>query len=406
MEDDAIQRNITCVYTISEAQSELFNSFSWWLEGFGSLLIGSGGIVMNIIAICVILKSELKTSFFYWLLICLAICDSTFLLNCVLESFRRYMGSTPLHNYIFAVFLFPFRSVAMLCSIYITVGISVERYNAIVHPVSHQRNTGMSTVQQTYAFHRKRLFKYIGPIIVFSICFYIPRYFEVKVDIKKNDEDCLDNFEFSNCTVQYLLQVTDLRKDENYVLWYINILNLVVTCLIPLLSIMYLNYKVYFALKNYMKRIPSLHTLPLNITSKSKEKQHNQNTDKIQQTTTLFGIIIVFVICHALRIILNIEELCNLESLNQSISVGCNPWSFSFMVRATICSTLLQINCSINFLVYCALNKRYKKVFLCYASNCCRCLTKLCRSTATRSKGNNYSQSDTAEKYVTNTIQS
>ena len=169
---------------------------------------------------------------------------------------------------------------------------------------------------------------------------------------------------------------------------------------------MYLNYKVYFALKKFIRRVPSVQTFPLNITTKSKDKQHNQNIDKIQQTTTLFGIIIVFVICHALRIILNIEEFFNLESMNQSISVGCIPWSFSFLVRVPICSTLLQINCSINFFVYCALNKRYKKVFMGYASNIYQSVTKLCRSTATTGKENNYINSATSEKYVTNTIQS
>ena len=85
---------------------------------------------------------------------------------------------------------------------------------------------------------------------------------------------------------------------------------------------------------------------------------------------TLFGIILVFCICHSLRVIMNIEELVNVEYIRQSVLKGCPPWNFTFMVIVPISETLLQINCSINFFVYCAINKRFYEVAMGYLSGC------------------------------------
>jgi hypothetical protein len=356
------------------------------MEGFGALFIGFGGISINILAICIILKSELRFSFFYWLLICLEVFDTSFLLCCVLEAFRKHIGSTVIHNYVFAVFLFPFKSVVMLCSIYITIALSVERYNALVHPVSHrrlQRNPSRSVVEVNIQSYYKRLFKNLGPIIIFSVLFYIPRFFEVEA--KVNMDGCFDEKmnTTNNCSIEYSLKATDLRKNEAYVLWYINILNLIVTCVLPIISIIYLNCKVYFGLKRYMKRKPSIQMLKIPIDMKErinnerKEKRTKIMSDKIQQTMTLFGIIIVFCVCHTLRVIMNIEEMIHSEDINYSIIKGCNPWSFTFLVMVPLSEILLQINCSVNFFVYCAFNKRFKEVTFSYARNFIQCCKKL-----------------------------
>ena len=380
MEGDIIFQNNTCQHVLTEIQTEFLKSLAWWMEGFGGLFIGFGGISINILAICIILKSELRFSFFYWLLICLEIFDSCFLLSCVLEAFRKHIGSIPIHNYVFAVFLFPFKSVVMLCSIYITIALSVERYNALVNPVSHQslqRNRSRSVVEVNVQRHYKRIFKYLGPTILFSVLFYIPRYFEIEANVKM--DGCFDDQinTTSNCSIEYSLKATDLRKNEAYVLWYINILNLIVTCVLPILSIIYLNFKVYFGLKRYMKRRPSMQMLQIPIdVNQRKVKQTKISADKIQQTVTLFGIIIVFCVCHTLRVIMNIEELIHSEDIKYSMIKGCNPWSFAFLVMVPISELLLQINCSVNFFVYCAFNKRFKEVTISYVMNAVECCKK------------------------------
>ena len=356
--------NTTCIHNLSDEQIINRYSLSLSLGGIGSLVIGLSGIFLNIIAILIMVTSELKKSFFYWLLICLVLCDTSFLVICVSEAFRNHIGSHPIHDYIFAVFLFPFRSMVMLGSIYFTIGLSIERYNALLNPISHRNPRCMVNKTEVFWLHRKRLLKYLLPILFVSVIFYISRFFEVEVITE--EIECTGKRDISNSSIRYKLEISDLRKNGTYILWYINVSNLLLTCVIPLVSILYLNCKVYIALRNYMKKKLSMPILSTNEDIKHNQRLHGLQSEKIQQTFTLFGIIAVFIICHALRVIMNVKELFDLENIKQSLALGCNPWSYSFMVMVPISETLLQINCSVNFFIYCGLNQRYKKVFFKY----------------------------------------
>ena len=393
MEEENVQNDsFQCYYNWTEHQSEVLQSTEYMLEGPGSLIIGIGGILINFLAIFVILKSDLKSSFFYWLLICLEVFDSSFLGCCVLESFRKHIGTVSIHNLVFANFLFPFKSVVMLCSIYTAIALSVERYNALVNPVSHRSLRAANAVDANLNNHLKRLLKYMGPILLICVTFYIPRFFEVKAF----QVNCKEQVNTTNCSSDYRLNITELRRSDKYVLWYINILNLIVTCAIPLISILYLNCRVYFGLRQYLKRKPSFLSTatmksPRHLDTPTKQIKETQRADKVQQTMTLFGIIIVFCICHSLRVFMNIEELVNVENIRQSIKNNCTPWSFSLMIIVPISETLLQINCSINFFVYCAINKRFKEVALGYV-----------RSIFGLKKKSNLSQAMSRKETITN----
>ena len=116
--------NTTCLYNLTEEQQIFYEMFSWWIDGILSLCITFTGIIVNIIATLVMLKSELVVCFFYWLLICHQFFDGCFLFCCALDVFRKYIAISSLHNYIFVVFLFPFRSIVKMCSIYITIALA------------------------------------------------------------------------------------------------------------------------------------------------------------------------------------------------------------------------------------------------------------------------------------------
>ena len=97
---------------ITEYQWLFYYEYVWWVEGFGSVLIGVIGIFFNIITACVLLGSELSASFFNWVLVCLSVFDALFLLNGILEAFRSHFGSSNLHNLVFVEFLYPYRTRA------------------------------------------------------------------------------------------------------------------------------------------------------------------------------------------------------------------------------------------------------------------------------------------------------
>ena len=144
MNETLHQEDKNCIlpYPITDEQWIFYDTFSWYLEGLGSIIIGSMGIIFNLTTINVLLGSDLAASFFNWLLVCLAIFDNLFLLTGILEAFRTHLGSTTLHKQILVIFLYPLRSVVMFCSIYLTVMLALERYHALAKPqVSHRKGS-------------------------------------------------------------------------------------------------------------------------------------------------------------------------------------------------------------------------------------------------------------------------
>ena len=90
----------------------------------------------------------------------------------------------------------------------------------------------------------------------------------------------------------------------------------------------------------------------------SRSGQETRNIE-IKQTLVLFAIVALFVICHALRVILNVEELTNLgKSYQQRLEERCaNFWA---VLVTPISTLLLQINSSSNFFIYCFFDKIYR----------------------------------------------
>ena len=363
-----IEQNISCVlpYNITENQWTFYYSFSWWLEGFGSIMIGSMGIISNVITINVLLGSDLAASFFNWLLVCLAIFDNFCLLNGILEAFRRHIGSTSLHHYVFVIFLYPFRNTVMCCSIYITVILALERYNALAAPTTCHRKNSLFRTQRslkTYCvMHWARVMKYVGPIIIFSSLFYIPKLFELRL-VKY--EVCAKNETASNCWYKSEVELAELRNNTPYILWYLNVANLLVTVIIPLTSLAYLNFNIFRKLKKYVERRPSVATSEFGVgiaDGGTHRKLQRRDKDMIQQTTVLFAIVILFVLFHTLRIILNIDEFVTIDNSDKANESGCTWLQYWTIIAVPVSHLLLQINSSINLFIYCVFNKSFRSV--------------------------------------------
>ncbi len=78
--------------------------------------------------------------------------------------------STDTHIRLFPYLLYPLQNIAMVCSIYLTVIIAVERYLAVSRPLS-------SFVEDGNRRWRK-VFVFVFPVVAFSILFNLPTFFE------------------------------------------------------------------------------------------------------------------------------------------------------------------------------------------------------------------------------------
>ena len=363
--------NCSLPHDITEGQWLFYYAFAWFVEGLGALLTGCLGIFFNMTTICVLLGSELASSFFNWLLVCLSVFESLFLLSGILESFRSHIGSTNLHNYVFVVFFYPFRSVVMCSSIYTTIMLAMERYNALANPISYlgpSVRSGRQSVKTYLNLHWLRLLKYIGPIVVFSTIFYIPKRMELEIE---NRSTCTDHNTSNSCETTYEIRVTGLRTNSHYNLWYLNISNLLVTAAIPLVLLSYLNVNIYFKLKEFIERQPLAKAAAASsiAVTQSQQLAKKREKDMVQQTRILFSIVVLFGLFHILRIVLNIEEFLTLDKRKEAKEMGCEWLQYWTIIAAPISHLLLQLNGSINFVIYCYFNKSFRDELLSWGTS-------------------------------------
>ena len=354
---------------ITERQWDIYYVTVWWLEGLGAVMLGFFGIFLNLTTIFCLVGSDLASSFFNWLLVSLSVFDSLLLGNGILEAFRNHLGSHTVHNYVFVVFLYPFRSIVMCCSIYTTVVLALERYNALVKPKPHnftRLRLGKQSLQNYFRFHFQRLLKYIGPIVILSTVYSIPRWLEIdvenqeicdKIDTNQNNSHNSGDNTAITCKTTYEIVINRLRSNDIYILWYLNIANLIITTIIPLITLIYLNANIYKRFKEFLKR----HEVSLtSATAQTQEKIKKKEKDMTQQTMILFSIVFLFGGFHILRIVLNVEEFLYFDERKQAKQIGCEWLQYWTIIASPISHFLLQINSSVNFVIYCYFNKSFR----------------------------------------------
>ena len=349
--------NTSCAYVeLSSKQEQFIDDFFWWIEICGNLPVSLVGVVLNCITLIVLSTPTMRINFFNRLLICLAISDNIYLLCEVSEVFRhRYHTYVQQHAFINIVY--PIRSIFMCSSIYLPLALAMERYNAIKSPMKYRNRATHDTVKQ--------LMWYVMPVLTFSTIYYIPRFFDL--DIKEflkcdngvttiNDTKEYNTTDFAekNCTNEYHLIPTKLRVDNHYVLWYINISNILLTYLIPVGILIYINCKIRSSLQKFMARRPSM-------TQVQPTSRPHPTNDKMK-VFILFAIVFILIICHSLRVVLNIEEFIDLTRFKEQEKRGCNSRKFWKALFVRISQLLIIMNSSINFFIYVYMDKGFQKV--------------------------------------------
>ena len=149
-----------------------------------------------------------------------------------------------------------------------------------------------------------------------------------------------------------------LEKDYE---WYYNILykgleQLIPLGAIPLLLLIYYNARIYSAIK-----------LPPNIELQIDEEIAIINREK-RLSKVLLGIVVVFNVCHTPRIVWYIYNAYNYKSIaycpiQYPNTTGQSSWIY---VLGLIYDLFLVINASVNTIVYCAINERFKYYLCCF----------------------------------------
>ena len=153
---------------------------------------------------------------------------------------------------------------------------------------------------------------------------------------------------------------TPLRFNSYYVLWYMNVARLVVTGVIPFVSLTYLNSRIYKVIRRRRRMTNRPRAAP----------SAAQKAEEGRQAIVLLVIVVLFLICHTLRIILNIHGLFTLNYVRRSMAKGCagvtGLWT---LIGASISHILLTINSSINFIIYCFMSTTFRGILYRWVNN-------------------------------------
>ena len=377
------QTLIECEDTLSQSQEKILATFAWWLDTPSYLVVGLIGFTLNALAIWILLMQTMWSNFFNRILLCLSAYDSGFILCGLLEIFRKWL-QFPVQQYLFAHFFYPFRSMAMCSSIYTTLALTLERYQAITSPIEYRNRSANMTLG-------KRLFIYVAPVTFLSFLYYLPKFFDLYIDQVSNctivvndtllsDESLKSEGNIVNCQTSYEIKPTQLRLDHQYIVWYLNVSNLLVTCVIPIGLLIFMNCRIASSLNEYRQRRPCGNSKP-NESISDRTKNSKANMD-IKQTFMLFSIVILFVICHSLRIIMNVAEFLKFQKSEDGTNCKSQIrlWEHICMPLSEF---LLLFNSSANFFVYMLFDKAFQKILrerFSTALNWCFCI-KLLRST-------------------------
>ena len=381
MNDTSSNQTAMCIQPspITDEQALYMFEIDWWLQGLGSIVLGCTGLIFNVATMIIVLRSELAAWFFNWLLMCLSMFDNFFLAVGIYEGIRNHFADNSSILSYGSVFLYPLRNVSMCCSIYVTILLALERYNALAAPTEFNQPATVRRSKSPFKKHFfkywKRLLKNICPVLILSIVMYFPKFFEQTVVPEKQ---CNTNSTISdtNCTYRYIIRFTELRANELYTFWSLNI-QICVTILIPIVCLIYLNVNVFLRLRRHKKMMTSLDTSMQIMTSDTtvhannreaavvslnqKRRMDKRDKNVIQQTMMLFAIVILFLISHTLRVILNIEELVNLGNVKQAKEEGCSWLQYWSVIVVPISHFLHLVNSSINLIIYCFLNTLFRK---------------------------------------------
>ena len=358
-----VDTNLTCDIPVFTREQVLhFKNYSWWVETIGNLCCGCVGLFLNSITIHVFSSPALQKNFFNRLLTCLTIFDSLYI-TCEISEVFRHRYNTILQQYIFVSFVYPIRNIFMLSSIYMTVVLAFERYQAITDPVQY-RIRGVRTSM------KQQLLSHLLPGVMFAVVYCIPRFFELYVgdrnecnhysngtllNINTTTNGTTEVDEKRNCMPNYGLMPTSLRSNPFYVFWYIIVANLTLTAFLPLCVLTFLNCRIITSLKKFSENKRSLRNGNSRACADSPSGKQGQNastsTTDVKKTFILFSIVLLFAICHSLRVTFNIDEfIINMEEMTNSQTCR-GPRTWARYLRP-INPLLIILNSSLNFFIY------------------------------------------------------
>ena len=400
------------------------------------------GCILNSVAINIVRKKYDRTNIFYQMLMYLLCLDICVLLTWInLSLFVAFGFTYTVIIHMLPYFSYPSTHIAITASTLMTVAIAHERYRAVRHPLKY--NEGMKSTKAT----TKRLRKYLASIIIIAVGINIPHFMDLEVTYVRmpptnntiNSTSCANTTDsailnvssvdvnsinlthnatsnlidqeeklanISDTNLMARIDYTTLGRHPYYLKWYRNFARLIISGILPFSLLIYFNTAIYIAIKktNTRRRRLSSKSHITNqqqmsfkelkyITSTTPGTENKQtsttndvrsvrrkslfNKKKDEDNLSMVFVVIVtsFLMCHSLKFFLNFYDgfFGEVNATSGSRIAGC----FS--------NFLVVLNSSLNTIIYCVMNAKFRRYFLNVMKNmissfcdllCCKCITK------------------------------
>ena len=148
----------------------------------------------------------------------------------------------------------------------------------------------------------------------------------------------------SSEAAQPTIKISEMRKDPYYSKYYIHLCRLIVLGVIPFVLIAYYNFTIY---KHIYQR-PTM--FEEDISKRIRQKQEN-NLSRV-----LLAIVVLFILCHTLKIFLNFYEMIWIDDVlfcTMNGKDGFPRWSYIVQVFSRF---FLVFNSSVNIVIYVTLH--------------------------------------------------
>lgn len=291
------------------------------------------GFTGNTLSMLCLMRDKSKTATPF-LLVSLEVADTLFLVTVlilrVLTSIHTFTGWLEDLMRIFpyiGTYVWPFALITSCATIYLTLLVTVNRYISVCRPYEASDLCSI--------YHARR---HVVWVTCLCLVYNLPRFFEYRV------------IKYTN-TMTGKLEVrsvpSPLGENIYYQIIYSNILYFLVMFLVPLITLVILNYKLITALRKTKKKRSQL-------LSNSKESSNSRSEDDI--TLILIVVVLVFVICQTPALIT--QSLFSFLSGDKRIC----PKPFFYYER--ISDLMVVANSSMNFIIYCFCSRKFRQILV------------------------------------------
>jgi len=329
------------------AEDNIRDISSFVIEGCMLPLISLPGIIGNIVCLFVLSSKavDLQPSFAN-ILKCLSCWDIIFLTGvnlifCLPHHSSTYSSRVLPHMVPIAL---PLTQIALTGSLYTVVAVALERYYSICKPF-----------KTNYADSKNGLVVIII-IVVVSFVYNITKFFEFETVPRYEIVQSANDNEIENLTESrsedWMVQLTDLRLNPVYFNAYV-VCNTLVMGLVPLVLLTFLHLRIVSAVK-LATRWQTRNSNNINIRSLERRDR--------AMAALLSGVVIVLIICHTPKMIINIFDCFQMFVYGES---NVSHWAH---VVTMLSHLLLALSSSLNFIIYSFKYAKFRTVVL--TGNC------------------------------------